>query len=147
MNETSERLPRPLARQRAIDPFIVMDVMAEANRLETGGHSVIHMEVGQPATPAWAQEQTEQEPAVETAQPEIQPDYERGLRLYRNRSFREALTTFTDFAQAEPERADVHYLIGYCHLELKEFPQSVDAFQRSFEIDPEFDPRTIYQKP
>ncbi len=51
MNERfdSQRLPRPLPRQRPIDPFIVMDVMAEANRLERGGESIIHMEVGQPA--------------------------------------------------------------------------------------------------
>jgi len=48
----SQSLPRQLPRMRPIDPFIVMDVMAEANRLETGGESIIHMEVGQPATPA-----------------------------------------------------------------------------------------------
>jgi tetratricopeptide (TPR) repeat protein len=102
--------------------------------------------LGQPYALALDQEQTAQEPTVETLQPETQPDYERGLRLYRNRNFREALTTFTDVAQVEPDRADVHYLIGYCHLMLKEFQQSVDAFQQSFEIDPEFDPRTIYQK-
>ena len=54
MSDKSERhgLPRPLARTRAIDPFIVMDVMSEANRRETGGEDIIHMEVGQPATPA-----------------------------------------------------------------------------------------------
>lgn len=45
-------LPRPLARTRAIDPFIVMDVMGEANRRQTSGQDIIHMEVGQPATPA-----------------------------------------------------------------------------------------------
>lgn len=54
MSDKSERhgLPRPLAQTRAIDPFIVMDVMSEANRRETGGEDIIHMEVGQPATPA-----------------------------------------------------------------------------------------------
>lgn len=45
-------LPRQLAQRRAIDPFIVMDVMREANRRETAGEDIIHMEVGQPATPA-----------------------------------------------------------------------------------------------
>ena len=54
MNDKSHRhgLPRPLAQARAIDPFIVMDVMSEANRREAGGEDIIHMEVGQPATPA-----------------------------------------------------------------------------------------------
>jgi aspartate/methionine/tyrosine aminotransferase len=35
-----------------IESFIVMDVMRAAAALEAGGRSVIHMEVGQPATPA-----------------------------------------------------------------------------------------------
>jgi aspartate/methionine/tyrosine aminotransferase len=45
-------LPRPLASRSAIDPFIVMDVMGEANEREAKGHDIIHMEVGQPATRA-----------------------------------------------------------------------------------------------
>jgi aspartate/methionine/tyrosine aminotransferase len=45
-------LPRPLATRSAIDPFIVMDVMAVANAREAKGEGVIHMEVGQPGTPA-----------------------------------------------------------------------------------------------
>jgi aspartate/methionine/tyrosine aminotransferase len=45
-------LPRALAQGRTIDPFIVMDVMREANEREAGGEDIIHMEVGQPATPA-----------------------------------------------------------------------------------------------
>lgn len=35
-----------------VDPFIVMDVMEAARAVELGGQSVIHMEVGQPGTPA-----------------------------------------------------------------------------------------------
>ena len=35
-----------------VDPFIVMDVMERARRAEAAGRSVIHMEVGQPGTPA-----------------------------------------------------------------------------------------------
>lgn len=35
-----------------VDPFIVMDVMEAARRAEASGRSVIHMEVGQPGTPA-----------------------------------------------------------------------------------------------
>ena len=35
-----------------VDPFIVMDVMEAASQAEAAGQSVIHMEVGQPGTPA-----------------------------------------------------------------------------------------------
>ena len=40
------------SRRGDVDPFIVMDVMEEARQLEAGGRSIIHMEVGQPGTPA-----------------------------------------------------------------------------------------------
>ena len=39
-------------RSGAVDPFIVMDVMAAAAEKEAGGDTVIHLEVGQPSTPA-----------------------------------------------------------------------------------------------
>ncbi len=35
-----------------VDPFIVMDVMEAARKLEQSGRSIIHIEVGQPGTPA-----------------------------------------------------------------------------------------------
>lgn len=35
-----------------VDPFIVMDVMEAARQAEAAGRSIIHMEVGQPGTPA-----------------------------------------------------------------------------------------------
>src|SRR3954447_17087680 len=35
-----------------VPPFMVMDVMAGAARIEASGGHVIHMEVGQPAAPA-----------------------------------------------------------------------------------------------
>ena len=35
-----------------ISPFIVMDVMREANKREADGNDILHLEVGQPSTPA-----------------------------------------------------------------------------------------------
>ncbi|MDQ8699296.1 aminotransferase class I/II-fold pyridoxal phosphate-dependent enzyme [Hyphomicrobium sp. LHD-15] len=46
------RAERGPARRSDIASFIVMDVMREAAALEAEGRSVIHMEVGQPGTPA-----------------------------------------------------------------------------------------------
>lgn len=40
------------SRRGAVDPFIVMDVMEAARQAEAGGRHIIHMEVGQPGTPA-----------------------------------------------------------------------------------------------
>ncbi|ULB09996.1 aminotransferase class I/II-fold pyridoxal phosphate-dependent enzyme [Cereibacter azotoformans] len=41
-----------VSKRGAVDPFIVMDVMEQARTLEAAGRSIIHMEVGQPGTPA-----------------------------------------------------------------------------------------------
>ncbi|MFS8037889.1 pyridoxal phosphate-dependent aminotransferase [Xanthobacter sp. AM11] len=41
-----------LSRRSAVEPFIVMDVMEHAARIEAAGGHVIHLEVGQPAAPA-----------------------------------------------------------------------------------------------
>ncbi|MCW1955621.1 MAG: aminotransferase class I/II-fold pyridoxal phosphate-dependent enzyme [Roseobacter sp.] len=40
------------SRRGAVDAFIVMDVMEEARAAEAAGRSIIHMEVGQPGSPA-----------------------------------------------------------------------------------------------
>ncbi|MGI1663186.1 pyridoxal phosphate-dependent aminotransferase [Palleronia sp. KMU-117] len=41
-----------LSRRSEVDPFIVMDVMEAARAAEDAGRHIIHMEVGQPGTPA-----------------------------------------------------------------------------------------------
>src|SRR5262249_16743211 len=46
-----KKLLQPSARSD-VPPFMVMDVMAAAARIEAAGGKVIHMEVGQPAAPA-----------------------------------------------------------------------------------------------
>jgi aspartate/methionine/tyrosine aminotransferase len=51
MLERAKRLVTPSARS-AVPPFMVMDVMAAAARIEAGGGHVVHMEVGQPAASA-----------------------------------------------------------------------------------------------
>jgi aspartate/methionine/tyrosine aminotransferase len=51
MLEAAKRLIIPSARSD-VPPFMVMDVMAAAARIEVAGGRVIHLEVGQPAAPA-----------------------------------------------------------------------------------------------
>jgi len=51
MLDAAKRLITPSARSD-VPPFMVMDVMAAAARIEAAGGQVIHMEVGQPAAPA-----------------------------------------------------------------------------------------------
>ena len=51
MLERAKRLIAPSGRSN-VPPFMVMDVMAAAARIEAAGGHVVHMEVGQPAAPA-----------------------------------------------------------------------------------------------
>jgi aspartate/methionine/tyrosine aminotransferase len=51
MLEAAKHLVRP-SRRSDVPPFIVMDVMAAAARIEATGAHVVHMEVGQPAASA-----------------------------------------------------------------------------------------------
>ena len=51
MLERAKYLLKPSARS-AVPPFMVMDVVAAATRLEAQGRRIIHMEVGQPAAGA-----------------------------------------------------------------------------------------------
>ncbi|MGE4371632.1 MAG: pyridoxal phosphate-dependent aminotransferase [Xanthobacter sp.] len=60
MNTLASRLTRPApapvavrpSQRSEVAPFIVMDVMEHAARIEAGGGRVMHLEVGQPAAPA-----------------------------------------------------------------------------------------------
>ncbi len=45
-------MPLKVSRRGTIPPFIVMDVMRDANEMEAQGKNVLHLEVGQPGTPA-----------------------------------------------------------------------------------------------
>src|SRR5258707_8200313 len=51
MLDAARRLINPSARSD-VPPFMVMDVMAAAARMEAAGGRVIHLEVGQPAAAA-----------------------------------------------------------------------------------------------
>jgi aspartate/methionine/tyrosine aminotransferase len=45
-------MPLGPSRRGLVPPFIAMDMLRAANEREAAGHSVIHLEVGQPGTPA-----------------------------------------------------------------------------------------------
>jgi len=60
MNTTADSLVTLAARVDAIQPFYVMELMKEAQRLESSGRDVIHMGIGEP-------DFTAPEPVVEAA--------------------------------------------------------------------------------
>lgn len=65
-------------------------------------------------------------------------------RQYRNGNYQAALGELGRVTDEAPDRADAFYLMGYAHLMLRQYPESVDAFARAFQLDPTLDPRSIY---
>ena len=65
---------------------------------------------------------------------------------YRNGNYQAAIGELTRVTDEAPDRADAFYLMGYAHLMLRQYPESVDAFARAFQLDPTLDPRSIYQR-
>src|SRR5437660_4869926 len=66
MLDAAKRLITASARSD-VAPFMVMDVMAAAARLEAQGRRIVHMEVGQPAAPAPSTALAAARAALETA--------------------------------------------------------------------------------
>ena len=75
MNTATDSLVRLAARVDAIQPFYVMELMKEAQRLESSGRDVIHMGIGEP-------DFTAPEPVVEAAAAALR----RGVTNIRARS-------------------------------------------------------------
>ncbi len=79
------------------------------------------------------------------AQEDVQASMEQAKRHYARRDYRAAIAELTRVVELDPTRADALYLLGYSHNELRQYPESVEAFGRAFQADPNFDPRTIFQ--
>ncbi|MCO1345860.1 hypothetical protein L0Z26_28820 [Burkholderia multivorans] len=75
MNTTADSLVKLAARVDAIQPFYVMELMKEAQQLESAGRDVIHMGIGEP-------DFTAPEPVVERRRPRLR----RGVTQYTERA-------------------------------------------------------------
>jgi ribosomal protein S12 methylthiotransferase accessory factor len=50
--------------------------------------------------------------------------------------YREAIVVLDKARRLDPDRTDVHNLMGFCHFKLKEHPQAIECFRRVLEINP-----------
>ena len=110
MLDAARRLISPSARTD-VPPFMVMDVMAAAARIEAAGGHVIHMEVGQPAAPA-------PKPAIEAARAALSGPLRYtealGIRPLRERIARHYAETYRGRRLAGPHHRH-HRLVGGFH--------------------------------
>ena len=146
--EAERRLIEEYERAQPEDTAAQTEDEAEAERRKIEEYEAQRAPTAEESPPAEKEIDSVPPPVVEQDlqfQP-VAESYTRGLEIYRNRRYQEALDEFIKVAAAEPDRADVHYLIGYCHLMLRDYDQSLEAFRLSFERDPAFDPRIIYQE-
>ena len=67
---------------------------------------------------------------------EFQAESSNALKLYHQKEFSYALKRFEKLSHQAPENPEFHFYIGLCHLELKEYNESLMAFDRVLILDP-----------
>ena len=79
------------------------------------------------------------------AQEGVEETLDEAKREYRSGNYQAAIGQLTRVTDEAPDRGDAFYLMGYSHLMLRQFPESLEAFARAFQLEPTLDPRTIYR--
>jgi len=70
--------------------------------------------------------------------PSVQPsDYELGVRAVKAHDYQRALTLLQKVVRAEPRNADAWNYVGFSHRKLKEYDQSLAAYQKALAINPD----------
>ena len=112
MLDARRRLIAPSARSD-VPPFMVMDVMAAAARIEAAGGRVIHMEVGQPAAPAPAPRDRGRAGRAAVRAARLHRDARHPLAARADRPALRAKATALE-VEPEPHRRH-HRLVGRIH--------------------------------
>lgn len=72
------------------------------------------------------------------ARPQAQPtDYDLGVKAVEAGDYARALPAFQKVVQADPRNADAWNYIGFSHRQLKQFDQSLVAYQKALAINPD----------
>lgn len=72
------------------------------------------------------------------ARPQAQPtDYDLGVKAIQAGDYARALPLFQKVVQADSRNADAWNYIGFSHRQLKQFDQSLAAYQKALAINPD----------
>ncbi len=70
--------------------------------------------------------------------PRVQPsDYDLGVKAVQAGDYQRALALLQKVVQAEPRNADAWNNVGFSHRKLKQFDQSLAAYQKALAINPD----------
>jgi len=73
-----------------------------------------------------------------SAPPRAQPsDYDLGVKAVQAGDYQRALVLLQKVVQAEPRNADAWNYVGFSHRKLKQFDQSLAAYQKALAINPD----------
>jgi tetratricopeptide (TPR) repeat protein len=73
-----------------------------------------------------------------SAPPTAQPsDYELGVKAVKAGDYQRALALLQKVVQGEPRNADAWNYVGFSHRKLKQFDQSLSAYQKALAINPD----------
>ena len=73
-----------------------------------------------------------------SAPPRAEPsDYDVGVKAVKAGDYQRALALLQKVVQAEPRNADAWNYVGFSHRKLKQFDQSLAAYQKALAINPD----------
>lgn len=87
-----------------------------------------------PAAMAAGSRSTSQPPVSPSAQPS---DYDQGVKAVRAGNYQRAITLLQKVVQADSRNADAWNYVGFSHRKLKQFDQSLAAYQKALAINPD----------
>ncbi len=73
---------------------------------------------------------------------QVNKDYERALKLYKNKRFSEASEILYRYVQKKPTPS-AYYLLGYSLYKLGRHAEAMKYFREAYLLDPEFKPEKI----
>lgn len=66
--------------------------------------------------------------------------FNKGLSLYFQKDYMEAIKEFSESAKINPENAKAYYFIGYSYYKQGDFSKASEAFEKAYALDTGYSP-------
>jgi tetratricopeptide (TPR) repeat protein len=70
-------------------------------------------------------------------------DLSSAIHLYYSRDYQAAVEAFKQIVVDAPENVAAYYYLGYTYQEMGNYPAAREAFQKTYEINPDFVPDVV----
>ncbi|MFB0508607.1 MAG: tetratricopeptide repeat protein, partial [Thermodesulfobacteriota bacterium] len=64
--------------------------------------------------------------------------YNQGLSYFQDDRYQEAIESFKQAIQLEPDSAEAHCNLGNCYIQLGRYQEAIDACKQAIRIEPDY---------